>query len=104
LVLAETLFRQVHARNRSLAELAIDLDRAAMQFDQPFRQRQTEADAVMLPGHAVADLAERRHGDRDLVGRHADAGILDTERDALVDTPLNLQPYLDAVRRELVRV
>src|SRR5207253_155255 len=35
---------------------------------------------------------------------HADAGILDTERDALVDTPLNLQPYLAAGRRELDRV
>ena len=75
-----------------------------MQFDQSLRQRQTEAYPVMFPGEAVADLAERRQRYRYLVGRHADAGIFDAERNAPVNTLLDRESHLAAGRGELDRV
>src|ERR1700730_15143652 len=101
---AKTLFRQVHARDRSLAGLAVDLDRAAMQFDQPLGQRQSEAYAVMLSGEAVADLPKRRQRYRYLIGRHANAGVLDPKGDALGKGLLDRQAHRTARRRELDRV
>ena len=65
-VVADTPFRQVNACDGALARVAVDLDRAAMQLDQPFGQRQPEADAVVFAVEAAIDLAERRQRDRDL--------------------------------------
>src|SRR6266550_4463162 len=96
---AEPLFRQVSADDRAFAGLAVDLDRAAMQLDQPLRQRQAEPNAVMLPGQVALDLPERRQCYRDLVRRHADAGVLDPQGDAAMRRALDLQSDLAAWRR-----
>src|SRR5205807_4082408 len=103
-VIADTPFRQVNACDSALAGLAVELDRAAMQFDQSLCQRQPEPDAVMLAGHAVADLSERRQCDRYLLGRHADAGVLDAEGDALRGTVLHTEVNLAACRGKFDRV
>src|SRR5690242_6366886 len=103
-IVADTPFRQVNACDGAPAGLAVELDRAAMQFDQSFRQRQPEPDAVMLAGHAVADLSERRQGDRYLLGRHADTGVRNAEGDALCGTVLHTEVNLAACRGKFDRI
>src|ERR1700686_4119599 len=89
-------FRQVNARCGAFAGFAVELHRAAVQFDKAFRQRQPEPDTVMSSGETVADLPERRQGDRYLIRRHADACVLDLKCDATVSPLPNPQPDLAA--------
>src|SRR5436309_15104844 len=103
-VVADTPFRQVNACDGALAGLAVELNRAAMQFDQSFRQRQPEPNPVMLARHAVADLSEWRQGDRNLVGRHPDAAVRDAEGDAMSCPVLDTEVNLSACRGKFDRI
>ena len=58
----------------------------------------------MVAGHAVADLPKGLEGGRDLLGRHADARILDAEYDALVRLVFDAQPNLAAGVGEFHRI
>src|SRR6185312_1177216 len=74
-------FRQDDADRGAVAALAVDDQRAAMQFDQFLGKRQAEAGAFVTARETVVDLAERRQRDLNILVRHADAGIGDADDD-----------------------
>src|SRR5207302_8852357 len=76
----------------AVARLAMELDHAAMQFVQSFRQRQAATDAAMSAGEPGIELSERLPCDWYLVDRHTDSSIFDPKRKSLVGMPRHLEP------------
>ena len=71
--------QQMQAERRALAELARDLDAAAEQVAQRARNRQAQAGALVLAGHAGVDLLERVEDLPQHVLRDAEAGVDDVD-------------------------
>src|SRR5579859_5536950 len=75
--------RQAHLDARALPRAALDADAAAVELDEPLDDRQAETGAVVLARVGAARLEERVAEPREVVGRDADAGVLDREQDVL---------------------
>lgn len=85
--------RQPDLRPRTGALAAMQAQCAAMEFDQGFCDRQTEADSVALVPMSVLDLFERQHYPFDILAADPHAVVLDHHHDAAV---IRLDPDLDA--------
>src|SRR5690348_13820716 len=70
---------EVHDDAGSLARLAVDFKRTAMQFDDTSHDRQAEAGTLVFARELTVDLAERRQRDMHVLLVDADAGIADHE-------------------------
>ena len=57
---AQFIVRKIGGNLRSLPHFARQQKRAAMQFDQFLRQRQTKPGSLILAGDRAIDLLERR--------------------------------------------
>ena len=66
-----------HGEHRALAELALHLDLAAVQLDQPPGQRQAEAGPLGAHAARLRDLLELAEQPRQVLARDADAGVGD---------------------------
>ncbi len=75
-----------------------------MQLRQRARERQAEPGALLAAREPAIDLPERLEGDRDLLGRHADAGVGDKESDAALRRRRGGEHDTAARRREFHRV
>ena len=69
--------RRGEPEDRAAADLALDADLAAHQVDQPCGDRKAKPGAFMAAGRGAVDLRELLEDVLQLVGRDADAGILD---------------------------
>src|SRR5262249_47069004 len=61
------------------ANLAVELDRSAMQLDETLGQGQAEAGALEFPGERRIDLAERAEDLVEILASNTDPGVLDGE-------------------------
>src|SRR6185436_890987 len=95
--------RQREAEGRAASRRAIDPDCAAVQLDELPRQREPQPGALGLARRVLADLTELLEQLRLIVGRDADARVLDRDLD-LVGVEHGADVDLAALRRELHRV
>src|SRR5690349_16099309 len=99
----EALARQTHARRRADARFAFELEASAVELGKRLCQREPEAGAVVASAETAVDLAEGRHGARDVLGGDADAAVAHLDGNAAL-VALEAQRNLAARRRELDRV
>src|SRR6058998_2908878 len=85
------------------ALLAVEGQRPAMHFDEGFGDSEAEAGAVVAARERAVDLAERLERARNLLRRHADAGVADADQQVAV-VALGRDAHLAAGGRELDRV
>src|SRR6185312_4705812 len=87
---------------------AVELERPAMQLDEPLGEGQAETGALAAPVERAVDLLERLQHFRDIARGNADAGIDDTDGEATGGVDLGIDRdaaagfgELDAVRHEV---
>ncbi len=73
------LQRHLDPAGGALARLAVHPDATAHQRDQPARDGQAQAGTAVLAAGGGVGLLERLEDARELLGRHADAGVLHLE-------------------------
>ena len=71
---------QEDGEGRALAELALDLDLAAVELDEAARERQAEAGALGADAVRLGELLELAEQPRQILARDADAGVGDRSR------------------------
>src|SRR5262249_24868291 len=86
------------------ADLARDLQLAAVQLDHRLGEGYAEAAALVAAGPGVVDLAEGREHLRHVLGRDADAGVADADVDVAPVVALEADMHLAAPGRELAGV
>ncbi len=77
------ILEQPHVENRAFARSALGPDRAAMQLDQVFGQRQPDAGAAVAARLAHVGLEEARKNSLGQLGWEADPGVLDLHQHGL---------------------
>src|SRR6185312_7643014 len=73
---------------------------ATVQFHQPFREREPDAEASLRAFHAAIHLREELEDLVELLGRNSEAAVLDGHDDVFV-LPLGSHADTPALRREL---
>src|SRR5262245_14977807 len=96
--------RQLNHDPRAAPEGALDDHAAAVQVDECRGEGKAEPRTFVSPGEAVIDLDEGLEYLRDIVRRHADAGIGDRYHAAAIRSMLQRELDLAVHRRELDRV
>src|SRR5262245_33174611 len=89
----EARAREPGAEAAALAGLARDRELPAVARERVLHDRETQARAAGLAGAAAVDAIEAFREPRDVLGRDADAGVLDLERGAVLGA-LPFQPHL----------
>src|SRR5204863_8309238 len=95
--------RERERERRADAHFALQPDFAAVQLDEPPRERETEPRALVFLRRVGADLAELLEHRFLVLGRDADAAVGDADLDH-VALQHRADAYTTALRRELYRV
>ena len=94
---------QGHRETTSLAQGRIEIEPAAVGFDQPSRECQAQAGSLLML-RRVSDLCELLEDPREVLLRDSDASVADRNEDLSAVVPPGLDPYAAALGRVLDRV